>query len=81
MLEEEASVSILKTALWESRCFRCHRQGKLGGCARCKIVKYCGRGCQKADWADHKHECAPLKAHPATEVRDVDTVQARLARR
>jgi TPR repeat protein len=26
-------------------------------CARCKLVSYCGRSCQKADWKTHKPRC------------------------
>ena len=37
-------------------------EGKAGGalqqCARCKGRKYCGRACQKMDWAKHKSDCA-----------------------
>ncbi|KAF7857921.1 hypothetical protein EAF04_009278 [Stromatinia cepivora] len=30
-------------------------------CSRCKGVRYCGEGCQKADWKNHKKVCkAPL---------------------
>merc|ERR1712167_509214 len=26
-------------------------------CARCKLVMYCSRECQKADWSSHKQNC------------------------
>ena len=28
------------------------------GCSKCHIAKYCGRECQAAAWARHKHVCA-----------------------
>eukprot|EP00035_Acanthoeca_spectabilis_P002312 m.86869 g.86869 ORF g.86869 m.86869 type:complete len:551 (+) comp11499_c0_seq1:223-1875(+) len=42
----------------------CTQQEAPGGegfkrCARCKGVKYCGGGCQKAAWRHHKLFCAP----------------------
>jgi len=30
-------------------------------CPICKVSKYCGRECQKADWKKHKKLCAGLK--------------------
>ena len=26
-------------------------------CSRCKLIKYCGRECQKKDWKTHKRRC------------------------
>ena len=31
-------------------------------CSGCLLVFYCGRGCQLADWADHRHVCACARA-------------------
>ena len=31
-------------------------------CSRCNEVWYCSRGCQKTDWATHKHVCSSLAA-------------------
>ena len=41
-----------------------------GRCSRCKLVEYCGKEHQKADWARHKPEClaaseAPIPVAPA----------------
>mmetsp|Transcript_50443 Transcript_50443/g.99722 ORF Transcript_50443/g.99722 Transcript_50443/m.99722 type:complete len:237 (+) Transcript_50443:201-911(+) len=33
------------------------RCGKLKECSCCKLVKYCGPECQRADWQRHKVEC------------------------
>jgi hypothetical protein len=39
-------------------------------CARCKLVSYCGRSCQKADWKTHKPRCnAEVEARDAREKR------------
>ncbi|KAM5494755.1 hypothetical protein MaudMau93_000053 [Microsporum audouinii] len=35
---------------------------KLRFCTGCRVVKYCGKGCQTENWAAiHKHECATYK--------------------
>jgi hypothetical protein len=33
------------------------RCAKLQNCAACRVVNYCGKACQKADWRRHKAEC------------------------
>jgi hypothetical protein len=39
-------------------CGQCKkRKDKLLICNRCKRIKYCGKGCQRADWPSHKHLC------------------------
>ena len=30
---------------------------KLLNCSQCKLVKYCGRQCQREDWPSHKAIC------------------------
>ncbi len=35
------------------------RSTKLQCCAACRVVNYCGKACQKADWRRHKAECKP----------------------
>jgi len=41
------------------RCAMCDRRlCKVRVCARCKLVSYCGRECQRGDWARHKAACA-----------------------
>ncbi|KAJ5084182.1 hypothetical protein NUU61_008761 [Penicillium alfredii] len=30
-------------------------------CARCKLISYCSRDCQRADWKIHKRYCEPLE--------------------
>ncbi|ETN36305.1 uncharacterized protein HMPREF1541_08582 [Cyphellophora europaea CBS 101466] len=44
--------------------------GGLKACGKCKKVMYCGRDCQKSDWANHKKFCkafAKMPAPPAVE--------------
>jgi hypothetical protein len=31
-------------------------------CAGCRVARYCGRGCQRAAWKQHKPVCAALSA-------------------
>jgi hypothetical protein len=65
------------------------KQRKLSACSRCGCVKYCCRDCQKADWSDHKHECAVLKrranstsqADRREDTIDADILMARIWRR
>jgi len=35
-------------------------KAKFQRCSRCQLARYCSRGCQKADWLRHKHECRPV---------------------
>lgn len=47
---------------------QCENAGK-NRCAKCNVVSYCGRDCQKVDWkARHKRECRPLEAGDAVEI-------------
>lgn len=40
-----------------SSCGRNSRGSKLLRCTGCKLVEYCNRDCQKADWPSHKRSC------------------------
>ena len=35
----------------------CENSGKLQACNQCKQRQYCGRGCQRKDWPEHKKVC------------------------
>ena len=40
------------------RCAMCDRHlCKVRLCAQCRLVSYCGRECQRGDWAQHKAAC------------------------
>jgi hypothetical protein len=41
-------------------CTVCGDTEKTMKCARCKVVAYCGKEHQKADWKEHKRICASL---------------------
>ena len=41
-------------------CKVCGETEKTMKCARCKVVAYCGKEHQKADWKVHKKICASL---------------------
>jgi len=53
--EPENSVEILP-------CKVCGETEKTMRCARCKVVAYCGKEHQKADWKVHKRICASFAA-------------------
>ena len=36
------------------------KRGKL--CSGCRLVRYCGAGCQKADWPAHRAACRALQS-------------------
>jgi hypothetical protein len=37
-------------------------------CSRCKLVKYCGKSCQAADWHEHKRSCRKASSSNASSV-------------
>ena len=50
-------------------------------CSRCGWLRYCGRRCQQADWADHKHECRALRRLKDKRPGPTLLMAARLVRR
>lgn len=38
-------------------CAGCGATDGLRVCAGCRVRKYCGKKCQKTDWARHKTDC------------------------
>ena len=44
-------------------CEACGKSGcRLFACTKCKRVRYCGPGCQRAAWPQHKSHCRPVAA-------------------
>mmetsp|Transcript_13793 Transcript_13793/g.25665 ORF Transcript_13793/g.25665 Transcript_13793/m.25665 type:complete len:574 (-) Transcript_13793:449-2170(-) len=54
----------------QSRCTHCLCTAPEGDilsqCGKCKFVRYCGAQCQRADWAQHRAECAALAGSSGT---------------
>ncbi|KXZ43991.1 hypothetical protein GPECTOR_76g814 [Gonium pectorale] len=40
----------------------CEAELGLRQCAGCRVVRYCGAACQRADWQQHRAACADVKA-------------------
>ena len=52
-------------------CDTCFKQTDVSVCGGCKAVVYCGRHCQRLDWAQHKDDCRTL-AHTMSELGMVE---------
>ncbi|XP_056275887.1 histone-lysine N-methyltransferase SMYD1b isoform X1 [Pseudoliparis swirei] len=79
----EPSVSAVAfDSIGERICHSCFRkQDTLQRCGQCKFAYYCDRTCQRAGWAEHKQECAAIKAYgkkPNENVRLVARIMWRL---
>ena len=49
----------------KKECGLCQKTGDgLNACARCNVVYYCDRECQKLHWKLHKPNCASATAAP-----------------
>ena len=55
----------------ENNCGQCGKTSETK-CARCKIIYYCGRECQRKHWRVHKKRCQTklLETEPGEEVDD-----------
>ena len=53
--------------MWRNSCMHCKKEKtatnpiQLKSCANCLVARYCGPDCQRADWKQHKGQCALLK--------------------
>jgi hypothetical protein len=48
--------------LYRKKCDKCNEvKEKVFVCSKCKLVKYCGRDCQKEHWKTHKSDCQPCE--------------------
>jgi len=51
-------------------CGKSDRDTKLFQCARCKVVQYCSKECQKVHWKkEHKYSCAIKRSNAPVKVR------------
>lgn len=57
---EEELAGRLRNTVEILPCKVCGETEKTKRCARCKVVAYCGKEHQKADWKVHKRVCASL---------------------
>ncbi|KAJ7176069.1 hypothetical protein C8R43DRAFT_1230303 [Mycena crocata] len=60
--KEEAAIAVYA-------CFSCNKakteRSELMRCARCRLVWYCSKTCQKKDWTDHKKYCGKRQFDPS----------------
>uniref|UniRef100_A0A8C6UTN1 [histone H3]-lysine(4) N-trimethyltransferase n=1 Tax=Neogobius melanostomus TaxID=47308 RepID=A0A8C6UTN1_9GOBI len=79
---EQSISAVVFDGLAERICHSCfRRQEKLQRCGQCKFAHYCDRTCQRAGWAEHKQECAAIKAYgkaPNESIRLVARITWRL---
>ena len=59
--EAEELYGILRNTVEILPCKVCGETENTKRCARCKVVVYCGKEHQKADWKVHKKICASLR--------------------
>ena len=59
-MQESPVLQYAACACCHVRCYtiRCGSPVKLRACAKCEVVEYCSRQCQKVDWRQHKAVCA-----------------------
>ncbi|KAH7882566.1 ankyrin repeat-containing domain protein [Phlebopus sp. FC_14] len=60
-----------EAAPWEEkRCENCKtKSGGLKQCARCHVVRYCSKECQRAHWKTHKADCHPFSSATTVTLR------------
>ena len=47
-------------------------------CSQCKKVKYCGRECQRDDWAEHRKVCRKQNTTPSKESNSKNSLETLL---
>ncbi|KAJ0019704.1 hypothetical protein NQD34_007273 [Periophthalmus magnuspinnatus] len=82
VFSEQSIAAVVFDSLAERICHSCfRRQDKLQRCGQCKFSHYCDKTCQRAGWAEHKQECAAIKAYgkaPNESIRLVARIMWRL---
>mmetsp|Transcript_19762 Transcript_19762/g.38702 ORF Transcript_19762/g.38702 Transcript_19762/m.38702 type:complete len:360 (-) Transcript_19762:1389-2468(-) len=56
---------VLTLDRWDTNCWACLKpssEASLLRCSRCKVARFCSKGCQRTAWPTHKHECNPTLA-------------------
>jgi hypothetical protein len=54
------------------KCAACHKPSATASCSRCKLVFYCSKDCQKAQWRLHKVYCKEPVVHNNRYVQDIE---------
>jgi hypothetical protein len=62
-----------------SECTRCKQPNAAHKCGRCRIVHYCSRDCQRADWPTHKTMCTSPQAPQSLAAAREEALGAPLA--
>lgn len=56
---------------FEKKCAVCgvkkSKEKRLLKCAKCTSVRYCGVGCQRLHWSEHKPRCKEIVAQQAVD--------------
>lgn len=61
---KEVYSKLKKSTVRKARCYHCHElkdSSEVHLCSRCKVVLYCSRDCQVADFPRHKKACKHLR--------------------
>jgi hypothetical protein len=63
-------------------CAQCSKRAsldhRLSKCARCNLAYYCGRGCQRAHWPEHREACTLIFKAKKKEAKEPDEFSRRL---
>lgn len=61
-------------------CYNCVSEEGMFKCGRCRMVHYCGKRCQRADWASHKIFCLPYDQQVWCTLQPAKTLQMAFTR-
>lgn len=60
-------------------CGWCQSSDTSASCGRCKMVRYCGKSCQRAHWKEHKKTCVAISSTGSMSPRSQPTSPESLA--